>query len=174
MNFVPLESTNKSYIMRKHLLIFGILLGLVASCDKDDDNVSIEDRRTALFGQWEYEAIMSDTAVDINGDGTVNIDLFNTNEIRQCLKDNLTFFAEQGEGTIDTFTINENGLSCGEVDAFSNVEEEEYVLVNNEILQFEQREDMRIIEFSQNRLVLEQDDFLDDQNVVITYTFKRS
>ena len=80
----------KLYDMRKYLLEIGIILVLF-SCSKGDD-ISIEDRDEALFGQWEYEAIDSDTAVDINGDGTVNIDLYNTNEIRQCLKDNLTFF----------------------------------------------------------------------------------
>ena len=79
--------------MGKHLLIFGMVLGLL-SCSNDDDGVSLGDRNEALFGQWEYEAIESDTAVDINGDGTVNIDLYNTNEIRQCLKDNLTFFSD--------------------------------------------------------------------------------
>lgn len=134
----------------------------------------MEGRNEALFGQWEYEAIESDTAVDINGDGTVNIDLYNTNEIRQCLKDNLTFFASRGEGELNAFTINENGLSCGEVDSYENVESDRYELINNEILRFENRNDMRIIEFTKNRLVLEQDDFLDDQDVVITYTYKRS
>ena len=94
--------------MRKYLLEIGIILVLF-SCSKGDD-ISIEDRDEALFGQWEYEAIDSDTAVDINGDGTVNIDLYNTNEIRQCLKDNLTFFASRGEGVLNEFTINENGL----------------------------------------------------------------
>jgi len=159
--------------MRKYLLIFG-MLAVVSSCDKDDDNVSLDNREESLFGQWEYEDIMSDTAVDINGDGTVNIDLFNTNEIRQCLKDNLTFFADRGEGEKDAYTINENGLSCGEVDAFVNVEEDQYELINNEILRFDNRNDMIIIEFTTNRLVVEQDDFLDEQDVVITYTFKRS
>ena len=47
-------------------------------------------------------------------------------------------------------------------------------LINNEILRFENRNDMRILEFAKNRLVLEQDDFLDNQDVVITYTYKRS
>ncbi|MAS06923.1 hypothetical protein LDL77_15050 [Flagellimonas marinaquae] len=158
--------------MRKYLLEIGIILVLF-SCSKGDD-ISIEDRDEALFGQWEYEAIDSDTAVDINGDGTVNIDLYNTNEIRQCLKDNLTFFASRGEGVLNEFTINENGLSCGEVDPYGNVESDKYELINNEILRFENRNDMRILEFAKNRLVLEQDDFLDNQDVVITYTYKRS
>ena len=66
------------------------------------------------------------------------------------------------------------GLSCGEVDAFSTVEEDRYELISNNILRFENRNDMTIIEFTKNRLVIEQDDFLDDTDVVITYTFKRS
>lgn len=147
---------------------------LLLSCSKNYDFVSLKDRKEALFGQWEYESIESNAAVDINGDGTVNIDLYNTNEIRQCLKDNLTFFASRGEGELNAFTINENGLSCGEVDPYGNVESDKYELINNEILRFENRNDMRIIEFTKNRLVLEQDDFLDNQDVVITYTYKRS
>lgn len=156
------------------IALCAFLFGFI-SCNNDDDGISSEDRREAIFGQWEYEAIMSNTAVDINDDGTVNIDLFNTNEIRQCLKDNLTFFsdgpAEEGK---DAFSINENGLSCGDVDPFNTVEDDEYELINNEILRFDNRNDMRIVEFSRNRLVLEQDDFLDEQDVIITYTFKRS
>ncbi|MER3373822.1 MAG: hypothetical protein RIM83_04220 [Allomuricauda sp.] len=158
--------------MRKYLLEVGIILVLF-SCSKGDD-ISIEDRDEALFGQWEYEAIDSDTAVDINGDGTVNIDLYNTNEIRQCFKDNLTFFTEGPIGEKNEFRLNENGLSCGEVDPYSTVESDKYELINNEILRFENRNDMRIIEFTKNRVVLEQDDFFDDQDVVITYTYKRS
>mgnify|MGYP000465541557 CR=1 FL=1 len=92
--------------MQKHFLTIIIVLVLF-SCSKDR-NISIDDRNEAILGQWEYEAIDSDTAVDINGDGTVNIDLYNTNEIRQCLKDNLTFFASRGEGELNEFTINEN------------------------------------------------------------------
>ncbi len=159
--------------MKKKVLALAILIGLIG-CDKSDDDVSSADRDQALYGQWEYEAIMSDTAVDINGDNTVNIDLYNTNEIRQCLKDNLTFFASRGEGEKNAYSLNENGLSCGEVDAFSTVESDRYELINNEILRFDNRNDMTIIEFTNNRLVVEQDDFLDDTDVVITYTFKRS
>jgi hypothetical protein len=117
---------------------------------------------------------MSDTAVDINGDNTVNVDLYNTNEIRQCIKDNITVFASNVEGAKNVFIINESGLTCGEVDSFSNVEEDRYELINNEILRFDNRKDMTIIEFTNEKLVVEQDDFLDDSDVVITYTFKRS
>lgn len=159
--------------MRKQTLTIGIFL-LLFSCSNGDD-ISIDDRNEALFGQWEYEAIESNTAVDINGDGTVNIDLYNTNEVRQCLKDNLTFFTDgpAAEGK-NAFSINENGLSCGEVDPFNTVESDEYELIDNEILRFDNRNDMRIIEFTKSRLVLEQEDFLDNQDVVITYTYKRS
>lgn len=154
-------------------IILASVVSLSSSCN-NDDNVSMDDRNEALFGQWEYEAIMSDTAVDVNGDGTVNIDLYNTSEIRQCLKDNLTFFASRGGEEKNSFSINENGLSCGEVNAFETVESDRYELVNDEIIRFDNRNEMRIIEFDKNRLVLEQDDFLDDQEVVITYTYKRS
>jgi len=160
--------------MKKYLYILGLILIFFASCDKDDDTVPLGDRSEALYGQWEYLSIMSNTAVDINGDGTVNIDLYNSNEIRQCLKDNLTFFSLGMVGEKNDFSINENGLSCGEVPAFNNVEDDKYELINNEVLRFEKRPDMTIIEFEQNRLVLEQADFLDGQDVVITYTFKRS
>ncbi len=93
-----------------YLLVSSIMLFF--SCNNDDSSVSDSDRGQALLGQWEYQAIMSDRAVDINGDGTSNIDLFNTQEIKQCLKDDLTFFAERGEGEKGAFTINENGLAC--------------------------------------------------------------
>jgi hypothetical protein len=146
---------------------------MLFSCNNEDD-VSNKDRSEALFGQWEYEGIDSDNAIDINGDGTVNIDLYNTDEIRQCLKDDLTFFSKGMIGEKNDFSINENGLSCGEVPAYNNIEDDKYELINNEILRFENRNDMRIMEFTKNRLVLEQDDFLDDQDVVITYTYKRS
>lgn len=151
-----------------------LIVPLLLSCSDDDDNVSLENRAGALFGQWEYEAIDSDTAVDINEDGTVNVDLFNTNEIRQCVKDNLIFFSDNGQRERGAFSINENGLSCGEVPAFQNLEDDTYELINNEIIRFENRNNWTIIEFSQNRLVVEEEDFLDEQDVVITYTLKRS
>lgn len=151
-----------------------LIVALLSSCRDDDDTVSLDNRTEALFGQWEYEAIDSDTAVDINGDGTVNVDLFNTNEIRQCVKDNLIFFSDNGPGERSAFSINENGLSCGEVPAFQNLEDDTYKLMNNEIISFENRNDWTIIEFSQNRLVVEEEDFLDEQEVVITYTLIRS
>ena len=153
-------------------LVLSVLL--IYSCNNDDNNVSETDRAEALFGQWEYEAINSNIAVDINGDGTVNDDFYNTNEIRQCLKDNLIFFNDRGSGEKDVFTINENALSCGDVPAFQNVESDTYELINNKIIRFDTRSDWTIIEFTQNRLVVEEEDFLDDRNVIITYILKRS
>jgi hypothetical protein len=158
--------------MKNKILFFAVLTAITA-CDKSDDEVTGSDRNQALFGQWEYEAIMSDTAVDINGDNTVNIDLYNTNEIRQCIKDNITAFAAREVGEKNAYSLNENGLSCGEVDSFSNVESDRYELIDNEILRFDNRNDMIIIEFTKNRLVVDQADFLDDSDVVITYTFKK-
>ena len=161
--------------MKPNIFIFlAFPMLLFFSCNSDDDSVAESDRDQALLGQWEYEAIDSNTAVDINGDGTVNVDLFNTNEIRQCLKDNLTFFSSRGTEEKGAFSINENGLSCGEVPAFQNVEDDSYELIDNRIIRFDNRNDWIIVEFSQNRLVVDQEDFLDDQDVVITYTFKRS
>ena len=161
--------------MKSNVFIFlAFSMFLFFACNSDDDSVAESDRSQALLGQWEYEAIDSNTAVDINGDGTVNVDLFNTNEIRQCLKDNLTFFSSRGPGEKSAFSINENGLSCGEVPAFQNVEDDRYELINNEIIRFENRNDWIIVEFSNNKLVVDQEDFLDGQDVVITYASKRS
>ena len=81
------------YVLQyKYLFIIGVLF-IAGSCNKDHDSVSEDNRSEALFGQWECEGIDSNTDVDINRDSTVNVDLFNTNEIRQCLKDNLIFSA---------------------------------------------------------------------------------
>lgn len=133
--------------MGKYLFVSAAFIWLLVSCDKGDDSIKPEDWNEALFGQWEYAGIMSDRAVDIDGNGTSNIDLYNTDGIRQCIKDNLTFFASRGAGEKNAYTINENGLSCGEVDAFSNVEEDRYELIDNETLRFENRNDFKIIEW---------------------------
>ena len=58
--------------------------------------------------------------------------------------------------------------------AFQNVEDDRYELIDNWIIRFDNRNDWIIVEFTKNRLVVDQEDFLDDQDVVITYTFKRS
>lgn len=147
---------------------------LFFSCNNDDNTVAETDRSQALLGQWEYQSIMTDKAVDINGDGTVNIDLFNTQEIRQCIKDNLTFFTERGEGEKGDYSINDNGLACEEDGEFTNVEEDRFELVNNSIIRFDTRNDMRIIEMTKSKLTIETDDNLGDEDVVVTITYNKN
>ena len=146
----------------------------LSSCNKDDDEVAVSDRSNALLGQWEYTAIITDRAVDINGDGIVNIDLFNTQEIRQCIKDNLTFFTEMDIAGAGDYSINENGLACDDNDPFSTIESDSYQLVNNEIIRFETRNDMRIIELTKSKLIVETNDNLGDEDVVVTTSFKKN
>ena len=144
------------------------------SCNKNDDQIALSDRDQALLGQWEYQSIMTDRAVDINGDGTSSIDLFNTQEIKQCIKDNLTFFAERGEGEKGVYNINENGLACDGNQAFTTIETDTYQLVNNNRIVFETRNEMKIMEFTQNKLVVETQDNLGCTDVLITIILKKS
>ena len=144
------------------------------SCNKNDDQIALSDRDQALLGQWEYQSIMTDRAVDINGDGTSNIDLFNTQEIKQCIKDNLTFFAERGEGEKGVYNINENGLACDGNQAFTTIETDTYQLVNNNRIVFETRNEMKIMEFTKNKLVVETQDNLGGTDVLITIILKKS
>lgn len=161
--------------MKINIAIFLFLpMLLLFSCNSDDDAVADSDRGQALLGQWEYESIMTDTAVDINGDGMVNIDLFNTQEIRQCIKDNLTFFTERGVGEKGDYSINDNGLACEEDGQFTNIEEDRYELIDNTIIRFDVRNDMRIQELTKSKLVIEMDDNLGDTNVVVTISFQKS
>ena len=144
------------------------------SCNKNDDQIALSDRDQALLGQWEYQSIMTDRAVDINGDGTSSIDLFNTQEIKQCIKDNLTFFAERGEGEKGVYNINENGLACDGNQAFTTIETDTYQLVNNNRIVFETRNEMKIMEFTQNKLVVETQDNLGGTDVLVTIILKKS
>ena len=147
---------------------------LLFSCNSDDDAVADSDRSQALLGQWEYESIMTDAAVDINGDGTVNIDLFNTQEIRQCIKDNLTFFTEMEIEGAGAYAINENGLACDDQDPFSTIEDDNYELFNNSTIRFDNRNEMRIIELTKTKLVVETDDNLGNEDVVVTISYNKS
>ncbi len=147
---------------------------MLSSCNKDDDDVANSDKSKALLGQWEYESIMTDRAVDINGDGTSNIDLFNSQEIKQCIKDNLTFFAERGEGEKGVYNINENGLACEGNQAFTTVETDFYQLINNNRIVFDTRNEMKIMEFTKNKLVVETQDNLDGTDVLVTIILKKS
>ncbi|MEZ4970451.1 MAG: hypothetical protein R2814_12500 [Flavobacteriaceae bacterium] len=159
-------------IITNVFLIFSILI--IFACSNDNDNLSESDKAQALLGQWEYESIMTDRAVDINGDGTSNIDLFNTQEIKQCIKDNLTFFAERGEGEKGVYNINENGLACDGNQAFTTIETDTYQLVNNNRIIFETRNEMKIMEFTKNKLVVETQDNLDGTDVLVTIILKKS
>lgn len=161
--------------MKPNAVIFLVLsLLLLSSCKNDDNAVAESDRSQALLGQWEYQSIMTDKAVDINGDGTVNSDLFNTQEMRQCIKDNLTFFTEMGTDGSGSYSINENGLACDEQDPFSTIEEDIYELSNNSTIKFEVRNEMRILELSKTKLIVETNDNLGDEDVIVTIVYKKS
>lgn len=161
--------------MKRTYFVFLIsIVSLFSSCEKDDDGISPSDRGQALLGQWEYMAITSDRAVDINGDGTVNIDFFNTQEIRQCIKDNLTFFTKRGVGEKGDYSINDNGLACEENGQFTNIEEDRYELIDNTTIRFDIRNEMRIIEMTKSKLVVETDDNLGGEDVIITITYAKN
>ena len=154
------------------ILLVGIVLGF-SSCKKNDD-VSESERAETLLGQWEYQSIMTDRAVDINGDGTVNIDLFNTQEIRQCIKDNFTFFTARAAGEKGDYSINDNGLACQEDTEFTNIEEDRYELIDNNVIRFDSRNEMRIQELTKTKLVIETNDNLGDTDVIVTIIYNKS
>ncbi len=159
----------------KRLLFLPLAITLlVISCNKDDDEVSIADRNRALLGQWEYEGIMTDRAVDLNGDNTSNIDLFNTQELPQCVKDNITTYTEDGPSGKPEYNVTENNLACDDNNPFSFVEEDFWTLTNdNAIISFEGREPFRIIELTKNRLKVESDDTFDGQDYIMTITYRK-
>lgn len=158
--------------LKKNFFIFCISFLFLFACNKDDDSIVGTDRAKALLGQWKYFAITTDRAVDINGDGIVNIDLYNTQEIRQCLKDNITSFSARGLNEKGAYSLNENSLPCSEDTEFSNIEQDNYELVNdNSIIQFDVRNEMRILEMTNNRLVINTNDVLGGESVVVTITF---
>ena len=146
---------------------------LFYSCNNDYD-VSIDDRATAILGQWEYVSIMSDRAVDLNGDNESNIDLFGTQELRQCVKDNLTLFTENGPSNKPEFNVNENNLTCDNNDPFSLVEEDFWTLSNNNtVITFENRNPYRIIELTNDRLVVEMDDVFEGLDYTVTTVYSK-
>lgn len=154
--------------------VLALIFMIFSSCKKDDDNISESARSEALLGQWEYVAITTDKAVDINGDGTVNIDLFNTQEIRQCIKDNLTFFTARAAGEKGDYSINDNGLSCEEDTEFSNIEEDRYELIDNTVIRFDTRNEMRIQELTKTKLVIETSNNLGDTDVIVTISYSKN
>lgn len=160
-------------LLKNNFFITCILLLYLVACNKDDDSVVGTDRAKALLGQWKYIAITTDRAVDINGDGVVNIDLFNTQELRPCLKDNITSFSDRGKNEKGAYVLNDNGLACTEDGQFANIEQDSYEITNNSVIQFDVRNEMRIVEMTKNRLVVDTDDNLGGEQVVVTITFSR-
>ena len=154
--------------------LLALIFMMFSSCKKDDENISESARSEALLGQWKYTSITTDKAVDINGDGTFNIDLFNTQEIRQCIKDNLTFFTTRAVGEKGDYSINDNGLPCEEDTEFSNIEEDRYELIDNTVIRFDTRNEMRIQELTKTKLVIETDDNLGDTDVIVTISYSKS
>ncbi len=143
------------------------------SCNNDDD-VSVSDRSEAILGQWDYEAITTDRAVDLNGDNTSNIDLLDTQELKQCIKDNVTTFTDNGPSNKPEYNVTESNLACDDNDPFSFVEEDFWTLTNNNsVIQFENRDPFRIVELTKNRLVVESDDVFEDMEYILTITYKR-
>ena len=156
------------------LLATLVLAGMLFSCNNDDDGISVGDRATAILGQWEYESIMSDRAVDLNGDNVSNIDLFGTQELQQCVKDNLTTFTDSGPSDKPEFNVTENNLACSGNDPFSFVYEDFWTLTNdNSVISFENQSSYRIIEFSNNKLVVEKDDIFDGLEYVRTIVYAK-
>ncbi|NNE78503.1 MAG: hypothetical protein HKN31_15680 [Pricia sp.] len=147
---------------------------ILSSCNKDDDGVAISDRSTALLGQWEYTAITTDRAVDLNGDNISNIDLFGTQELPQCSKDNITTYTESGPSNKPEYNVTENNLACDDNNPFSFVEEDFWSLNNNNsVISFENREPFRIVELTNTKLIIESDDTFEDMEYVLTISYKR-
>lgn len=144
------------------------------SCNNDDDAIIGADRETALLGQWDYAAINADRNVDLNGDGQSHTDLFGTQELRQCIKDNVTTFTETGPSGKPEYSVTENSLACDENGSFDFVEQDNWNLSsdNSEIL-FENRDPFRIVELTRNRLVVDTDDEVDGSAFIITITFNK-
>lgn len=147
---------------------------LFVCCSKDDGTVSGSDRAKTLLGQWEYQSIVSDRAVDLNGDNISNIDLFNTQELRQCLKDNITTYTKDGPSGKPEYNVTENNLACDDNSPFSFVEEDFWTLTdNNSTILFEERDSFRIVDLTKNKIVVESDDVFEGMPYTVTITYKR-
>ena len=147
---------------------------LFFSCNNDDNSVPESDRSQTLLGQWEYESIVSDRAVDLNGDNISNIDLFNTQELPQCVKDNITTYTENGPSDKAEYNVTENNLACDDNKPFSFVEEDFWTLASNSsIINFENRDSFRIVDLTKNRLTVESDDTSEGMEYTITIVYKK-
>ena len=155
-----------------YIVLFILTISIFSSCNKDDE-VAITDRGKAIWGQWKYSSIMTDRLVDINGDGRFNNDLFNTQEIRQCIKDNLTYFTEMEVAGEGDYSINENGLACDDNDPYTTIDNDRYKLTDNSTIRFDNRNDMLIIELTRSKLVIETKANLGGEDVLLTIAYAR-
>lgn len=158
----------------KNYFITVVSIFLILSSCNNDDGVAVSDRSKALLGQWEYTAITTDRAVDLNGDNVSNIDLFGTQELPQCAKDNITTYTENGPSNKPEYNVTENNLACDDNNPFSFVEEDFWTLTdNNSVISFENRESFRIIELTNKKLKVESDDSFDGQEYIMTITYRK-
>ncbi len=161
--------------MKPNVIFFLVLQFLLFfSCSNDGNSILKSDRRRALLGQWEYQSIITDRAVDLNGDNTSNINLFNTQELPQCVKDNITTFTDNGPSGKPEYNVTENNLACDGNNPFSFVEEDFWTLGNhNSTISFENRQPFRIIEMTRSSLTVESDDNFDGQDYIMTITYSK-
>tara|TARA_R110000744_G_scaffold226504_3_gene344830 strand:- start:131 stop:613 length:483 start_codon:yes stop_codon:yes gene_type:complete len=159
--------------MKNYFTTVVLIFFILSSCN-NDDGVAVSDRNKALLGQWEYTAITTDRAVDLNGDNVSNIDLFGTQELPQCVKDNITTYTENGPSNKPEYNVTENNLACDDNNPFSFVEEDFWSLTNNNsVISFENREPFRIVELTNTKLIVESDDTFESMEYVLTISFKR-
>ena len=65
-------------------------------------------------------------------------------------------------------------ITCDGNQAFTTIETDTYQLVNNNRIIFETRNEMKIMEFTKNKLVVETQDNLDGTDVLVTIILKKS
>ncbi len=158
---------------KRFLMVFG-LLGFIG-CDKSDDAIDGGDRFNALLGQWDIREIMAERAVDLNDDGIASIDLMDSQEIRQCFKDNVTTYRENGPSGRPEYSVTDNTLTCDDDPMFGFVEQDNWRLSedNNSII-FDERDPFRIQFISKNKLIVETDDLdLLGATFIMTLTYEK-
>ncbi|MDH7462282.1 hypothetical protein QEG73_13370 [Chitinophagaceae bacterium 26-R-25] len=80
-----------------------LTVAVIAGCHKNDSAPSKTDLLTS--GSWRLTASHVDPAIDANGDGVVENDIFAV--ALPCVKDNLMTFKREG-----TYTIDEGATKC--------------------------------------------------------------
>ena len=162
----------------KNISLAAVALLALSACSSDEDENELIDITTPdkaiLNGQWEYSSITANPAVDVNGDGVANVDLYNTNEIPACKLDNAYFFydyADEGK----TFAINEMDISCGDTPVFNTVERGSYYYNEaKQIIELSNGENWKILKADKTDLVVEVELSFNDKNTtLVTMSFKR-